>query len=274
MNNSITKVISNSLFSLYIYYSTLLIGWQLVSFIYLYQSTDAAEIIIRIEKWSVFQPYLIGIGALITIILLLAHRVSPLIQLQHINGMPKQVMIQNIYLVILFINYLTIKLTIHLDVFELITFMLALWILKRWGSVFYNSKITGWIHPTTHGSFFVAALLNGCVLVAIFSLAGIESSSLKYFLLVLLAFDLFIVYARFQYLSKSGQTTNQIARQLMGSKILYFGTRIIVGIFMPAIFILYMIMINGGEIKGVEILILVGTFIDRFLFIQSAELMY
>ena len=58
----------------------------------------------------------------------------------------------------------------------------------------------------------------------------------------------------------------------MGSHILYFGARIILGIFMPTIFILYMVLINGGEVKGVEILILVGTAIDRFLFVNSVNM--
>jgi hypothetical protein len=58
----------------------------------------------------------------------------------------------------------------------------------------------------------------------------------------------------------------------MGNQILYFGTRIIIGIFMPGIFILYMILIKGGEVKGVEVLILVGTLIDRVLFINSVDM--
>jgi hypothetical protein len=271
MIKSFVKIVSEGLFSFYVYYADLLIGWQIVSFIYIYQSTDAGAILIRLEKCSVFQPYLIGIGALITILLLVLHRLSPIIQLQQMLGLPKQVMIQNIFLVILFINYLAIQLNSHLDAFELIAFFFAIWILKRWGSVFYNAKMAGWMHPTTHGTFFVVALLNGCALVSIFNLAGIGSSNLQHFLLILLAFDLFIVYARFQYLSKSGQTTNRIARKLMGTQILSFGTRIIIGIFMPAIFILYMILVNGGEVKGVGILILAGTLIDRFLFVNSVD---
>ena len=131
---------------------------------------------------SVFQPYLIGVGALITILLLILHRLSPIIQLRKMQGLPKQVMIQNIFLLILFFNYLAIKLNSHLDAFELIAFFFAIWILKRWGSVFYNTKMAGWMHPTTHGTFFVVALLNGCALVSIFNLAGIGSSNLQHFL--------------------------------------------------------------------------------------------
>jgi len=128
------------------------------------------------------------------------------------------------------------------------------------------------MHPTTHGSFFVTALLIGCVLMSIFNLVSTDSSTLYYFLLGLLTVDLFIVYARFQYLTNSSQATIQIARKLMGNHLLYFGARILLGIFMPAVFILYMVLINGEEVKGVEILILVGTSIDRFLFVNSVNM--
>ena len=271
MINSFVNKFSNNIFSFYVYYSNLLLGWQIVSFIYLYQSTDAGEISNRLEKWSVFEPFLIGMGALITILLLILHRLFPMIHLQLIRGLPKQIMIQNLFLVILFFNFLAIELNIHLDVFELIAFIFAIWILTKWGTVFYNSNRPGWTHPTTHGSFFVAALLIGCTLLSLFNLTSIEYSLLQYFILILLFFELFIVYARFQYLSKAGQATIRIARKLMGSQILYFGTRIIIGIFMPAIFILYMILINGDDIKGVGVLILVGTLIDRVLFITLVD---
>ena len=272
MLKSITKIVSEGLFSAYVYYSNLILGWQIVSFIYLYQSTDAGEILYRLQEWSAFSPYLIGVGTFITILLLILQRFLPIIHLQQIKGLFKLVLIQNLFLVILFFNYLAIKLNIHLDVFELIAFIFAIWLLSKWGSVYYDTKMSGWMHPTTHGTFFVAALLIGCTLISIFNLVSIDSPMLQYFLLVLLAFDLFIVYARFQYLSKSDHTTIRIARKLMGSQILYFGTRIIIGIFMPAIFILYMILIKGGEVRGVEVLILVGTFIDRVLYINSVDL--
>jgi len=272
MIKTLAKIVSEGVFSVYVYYANLLLGWQLVSFIYIYQSTDTREILFRLEKWSVIEPYLIGVGALITIVLLILHRISPISYLQQIRDLPKVVMIQNLFLVILFLNYLTIILKLHLDVFELVVFIFSFWVLLKWGTVFYNSNRAGWTHPTTHGSFFVAALLIGCALLSIFNLTSIEHSLLQYFLLVLLIFELFIVYARFQYLTKSGQATIRIARNLMGSQILYFGTRIIIGIFMPAIFILYMILINGDEVRGVGVLILFGTFIDRFLFVNSADM--
>jgi len=274
MKNSFSKRISETIFSFYVYYSNLLLGWQIISFIYLYQSTTILEISNRLEKWSVFEPFMLGIGAFITILLLVLHRFVPVIHLKLIRGLARQIMIQTFFLVFLFFTFLAIKLNIHLDVFELFAFILALWVLLKWGAIFYNAGIAGWMHPTTYGSFFVTALLLGCSFLSLFNLSGSDSSVLYYSFLVLLAFDLLIAYARFHHLSNFSQATVQIARKLMGSHILYFGARIILGIFIPAIFILYMILIGGGEIRGVEILIIIGTILDRFLFVNSVNMKF
>jgi len=272
MTASYVKSFSDSLFSFYVYYSSLLLGWQITSFIYLYQSTVTEEISNRLLKWIVFEPYVIGIGAFITMVILIFFKISAHNHSKKILDLQKQIKIQSFFLVILFFNYLAIIYNIHLDVFELFTFVFAIWILTKWGSVFYNTKRAGWRHPTTHGTFFVSAILIGCSLLSIFNLIPIDNSFTQSLLLFFLIFDLFIVYARFQYLSKSGEATIQIARKLMGPQILYFGSRIILGIFMPAIFILYMMLLKESDIRGVEVLILVGTFLDRSLFVTSVDL--
>jgi DMSO reductase anchor subunit len=191
--------------------------------------------------------------------------------MQHIQGLPKQIMVQNIFLVIIFFNYLSSTLNVHLEVFELIAFLFSIWVIKRWGAVFYHSKALAWQHPTTYGSFVVTSILGGMALLGLFNLQGLNLQFSYIILVILLAFDLLIVFARFQYLSKTGIGTNQVARDLMGSQILYFGSRIIIGIFMPAIFILYNLLIKEGDIIGVELLILVGILIDRFLFINTVK---
>jgi DMSO reductase anchor subunit len=229
------------------------------------------EIVSRLNNWIVFQPYFIGIGAVITIFLLIVHRFSPILYLQHIQGIQKQILLQNIFLVILFFNYLSIILKLHLEVFELISFIFAIWVLKRWGTVFYQSKIAGWRHPTTHGAFFVHAILLGTALLNMLQPEDIDSDLLQIILVVLLGIDLLIVFARFQFLSKPGETTRKIARNLMGRNLLYFGARIILGIFMPAIFLIYNIIRGEGDVKGIEILVLLGILIDRYLFIDAAD---
>ena len=272
MINSSIKTFSTGIFSFYVYYSNLLLGWQFVSFIFIYQSTDPGDILNRVDKCSAFSPYLLSIGALLSIIILILQRLSPISYLHNVRDFPKVMIVQNLFLILLFFNYLTVILNIHLDIFELTAFVFSFWLLIKWGAMFYNSKKSGWTHPTSHGAFFISALLLGCSLLSMFNLIRIEHTVLQYFLIVLLILDLFIVYARFQYLTKFNRETLKIARKLMGKQILLFGTRIIMGIFMPLIFIFYMILINGDGPRGVEVLILIGILIDKFLFLTSIDL--
>jgi hypothetical protein len=100
--------------------------------------------------------------------------------------------------------------------------------------------------------------------------AGDQKTVPSYFFMILLGFELLILYARFNYLAKHSQATNKLARLLMSRHLLPFGMRIIVGIFMPLIFIINDYLIKGETMGGVAILILLGTFSERYLFIITA----
>jgi hypothetical protein len=247
------------------------LGWQISSFVYIYQTSDSAEVSDRLLNWYHYEPYLIAIGAIITVMMLILRKFSQVNPIHNVRGLKKQLVLQHSFLLLLCFNYLTMLMEIHLQVFELMSLIVAIWSLNRWGSIFYRSDIETWRHPTTYGSFFVSGLLVGFSLLSMLQLEGIEVIQIKTILVVLLAFDLLIVFARFQFLSKAGERSHHFAQKLMGRYLLYFGSRVIVGIFMPGIFILYMKWISGNEIQGVEVLILIGTFIDRYLFLISAE---
>ena len=90
-------------------------------------------------------------------------------------------------------------------------------------------------------------------------------------ILILLIFDTLILYSRFRYLSKFSSATNRIARRLLGPYLLYFGSRVIVGIFMPIIYLIYALIFSTITIKGTGILLLVGTFLGWALFIFVVE---
>ena len=250
---------------LFVYYSVTLLGWEIVSFIYLYHSMDEKIIDHRFKQWMEFEPYLIITGIIITLLFFLIKSYNSHAKRNSPTEMSKQATRQLVLSGLLLINYLLYQFHSHLDLIQLLIFFFGLWVLIHWGSVFYSSDVASWNHPTTHGTFFVSALLNGCALLSIFSLVTIENTPLKYYLLILLFLELLIVYARFQYLSRFSQETNLIARKLMGPHLLYFGMRIILGIFMPAIFIIYTLF-TGAAIQGVEALIFIGTLLDKWLF--------
>lgn len=270
MENSSRRQFKEICLSLYVFYCTVLIGWQVVSFIYLYQNLDEEGIIARLSYWSIFQSYIIGIGIAVTVLLLF---VRPFLEFKNIEFRRKLnilVVLTSGFLGLLLVDIILFKLGPTVPLLRLIIFFIALWILDRWGSFFYRSGIAAWQHPTTYGTFIIAALLNGCALLNIFDLSGFHNTPFVYYILILLLFELFILYARFQFLSKSSQELNKIARNLFGSQILSFGIRIIIGIFMPLIFILYSLLVDGRSVEGIGVLILIGTLLERYLFINGS----
>ena len=270
MENSSKRQFKEICLSLYVFYCSVLIGWQVVSFIYLYQNLEEVEIIARLSHWSIFQSYIISIGIAVAVLFLI---VRPFLEFKNIEFRRKlnmQIILNTGFLGLLLVDIILFRFGPTVSLLRLIIFFAALWILDRWGSFFYRSGITAWQHPTTYGTFIIAALLNGCALLSIFDLTGFPNTTLVYYILILLIFELFILYARFQFLSKSSQELNKIARNLFGSQILPFGIRIIIGIFMPLIFILYSMLVDGRSVEGIGILILIGTLLERYLFINGS----
>jgi len=256
-------------FSLYLFYSSLLIGWQIVSFLFFYQDINQNEIIIRLNHWTVFQPYIIGPGIILTILFIIFKSIRNIKNSEFSRRLKKQIYLNSGFLGILLLDIVLYNAEISIHALRLVTFFISLWMLNRWGNFLSKSEIPAWQHPTTYGAFVVAALLNGCALLGLLNIIDFKNSTVLYYILVLLLFDLFIIYARFRFLSKSNQVLNKIARDLFGSQLIQFGMRIIIGIFMPLIFILYSLLINAEGNEGIGVLILTGTFLDRYLFVIS-----
>lgn len=182
----------------------------------------------------------------------------------------RQVFLQTIFIILLLLDYIFYRLSWHLHLFELMIFLLTIALIIRWGSLISAQPLTGWQHPTTYGSLVISTLLNGCALLTLITPMGDRETFLPTFLIVLLLMELLILFARFRYLSTHSQVTNGLARLLMSRYLFLFGTRIMVGIFMPLVFILYFYVIRGESMEGVAILILVGTFLERYLFIKTS----
>ncbi len=271
MNRSYKKAATDVLLSLIIYFSTLLLGWQIASFIYIYHSIDERIILERMTRWSSIQPCFIWLGVIFTLLYLPVKQFLGKKNQELQKTIQVQMIMQGLYILFIFLNITLFKSKSHINVLELAAFLFALWLLLRWGAIFFHSNRPGWHHPTTHGSFYTAAFVNGCALLNIFNLISIQDSNLKYLILVLLAFELFILYSRFHYLSIYNQETNHMAKELFSSLFLFFGTRIIIGIFMPAIFILYTLLFKGKNVEGIAVLLLMGTLMERYLFIRTGE---
>ena len=267
----IKKNITEITRTLLIYYATLLFGWQIVAFTYIYSSMDLLIIDERLEQFFRFQPSLIGFGLLLTIMIDIWNRFFDKQVGADYAGLRQISKIQYGYMLLLLSNYILFKLDLHFNAVELLTSIISLWLLNNLGSLLYNPAKPGWHHPTTHGSLYIAAILIGSCMLDIFNLVKMQDEILVYFVFAWLTFELIIVYARFQYLSKHSQETNRLARKLMGGQILFFGIRIIIGIFMPMIFIVYSTFLDEKPVEGITALILLGTILERYLFVITGS---
>ena len=256
-------------FSIYLFYTSVLIGWQIVSFLFFYQNIDQAEISTRLNQWSEFQPYMISFGIVLTILFIIINSIRDNKNYEFNRRLKIQIYLNGGFLGILLVDFGLYIADISIHALRLITFFISLWILNRWGRFLSKSEIPAWQHPTTYGAFIVASLLNGCALLGILNLIDFKNSTGSFYIIVLLLFDLFIIYARFNFLSKSSQVLIKIARDLFGSQLILFGMRIIIGIFMPLIFLVYSLFVTTEGISGIGVLILIGSFLDRYLFVGS-----
>ena len=62
-----------------------------------------------------------------------------------------------------------------------------------------------------------------------------------------------------------------MARLVLGRYAFYFGIRIIVGIFIPAVFIIYAIYSKTYPTDGVSSMILIGVFFDKYLLLNLTD---
>jgi hypothetical protein len=269
------NMVLKTIFLLYIYTCILLYGWQIITFISIYHTMDQDLIRYNLILWSNWQIYFIVAGFFITGMFALSFlRNLSLFETFFKTSYTKlrlHLFFHIAFLVLLSTSYSLLFLDTHLNLLDLIGFFICIYLLNVIGNVFFQADRSAWMHPTTHGAIYISALLLGFACLLLINPLQVTLSKYVYWVLILLIFDLLIVYARFRYLSRHDRITNQIARKLMGPYLIYFGTRIIVGIFMPVLYLLYAIFFNPITLKGTGILIVIGTFLERMLFVFVGE---
>ena len=57
----------------------------------------------------------------------------------------------------------------------------------------------------------------------------------------------------------------------MGKYGIYFGVRVVAGIFMPFVYIIYALYANEKLFQGVGALVIIGEFVERLLFIYLSD---
>ena len=175
------------------------------------------------------------------------------------------------YYIFLLLNFSLYKLNFHFYVYELLGIIIVLGSIYLAGFIFLNSDHPEFHHPTTNGGIVVTSALAGLSCFILFSDLADKVQFQTTWLLILLLFDMLIVFARFRFLSAFNQITNQAAKQLLGKYIFIFGARIILGIFTPLVFLLYTMISDFNAFRGIAVLILLGGLINFFLIVVNVR---
>ncbi len=269
------KSIDNLIITIYSYTVTAFLGWQIFSFINVYFQLNQNRIQFSVQQWMGIQINYFPVTAVIVIALfvLLFNR-NVIKQKQFpINYFAFRMHI--IYLSVLIagaiVNYILHIYQMHQNIIELINFALAILCLSQFSKLFYVKEKSAWFHPTTLSTFYIAAALLGISQLLIFESINYPFTGYAYFLLVLLVIEVLRIFTRFKYLTKFSYETNIIARSLLGKYGIYFGVRVVAGIFMPFVYIIYALNANEKLFQGVGALLLIGEFIERLLFFYLSD---
>lgn len=161
-----------------------------------------------------------------------------------------------------------------LDIIQLIIFALSILTIYRIAKVFYNSTNTYWKHPVTYGSFFITALLNGISILIVFNIFPNYETEFIWLVLAGVFLTVMILISHFRYLGRNSVDTNRIAKQLLTRYVTYFGTRVIIGIFMPVGYGIYALYFNPEFIKAMAVSVLIGEMLDRIIYVYVGRTVF
>jgi len=269
------KNAENLLITIYSYVVNAFLGWNILSFINIYFQLNQNRIQFSFQQWMAVQYNYFPIAGIVIVLLFIILISKNSIRQKQFTINYLAFKFHAIYLVLFIvgalINYILCIYQSHQNILELINFIIAIMCLSQLSKVFYIKEITAWYHPTTLSTFYISAALLGFSQLVIFKIISTPFSGYVYFLLLLMVIEVFRIFTRFKYLSKFSYETNMIARSLLGKYGIYFGVRVIAGIFMPFVYIIYAIFANDKLFQGVGMLLLIGEFIERLLFIYLSD---
>ncbi|GAB4182972.1 MAG: hypothetical protein Kow00108_19920 [Calditrichia bacterium] len=130
---------------------------------------------------------------------------------------------------------------------------------------FYQSTIDSFNIPTTLSMPLLSILLSG---MGIFIIAPFEEYSVSTaLLLIFLLFDLLTLIAGFKYLKEKSFIANQILKEYFTVYFIFLLLRVIVGIFLPLIFIIIHFFSSASGIVIIGPFLIFGQLIKIYLFL-------
>lgn len=235
-------------------------GWQLCWFLMIYTAGNTTHLEANLATYMTILPYFAGVGFFLSAALPILSFISEKPEVIFDSVKYKRlILIQLGYFMILLADSWWYSAGYHIHIIELLLVPAGIWVIYLSGSIYYNSGKRMYAHPTAIGSVFVNSALMGTSLNVLVPVNSIGAEFTPGTLIVLTTLHLFILIAMFRFLARSGDDTNRVARKLLGEYIFLFGARIIIGIFIPLILLIYSIYISIDDFKGAAALLVLGV---------------
>ncbi len=261
--------------TIYSYLITLFLGWQIFSFINIYFQLNDNRIQFSFHQWMGVQQSYLPIIIIVIILISIFLITNKSIKQKKYPINYKAFKLHLTWLSVLILgavtNYILYIFQLQQNILELINLIVAILCLNQLSKIFYVKEKSAWYHPTTQSTFYISAALLGISQILILEMLNYSYSSYAYFILLILTLEILRIIARFKYLTKFSYETNMIARSLLGRYGIYFGVRVVAGIFMPIVYIIYALYANEKLFQGVGALLLIGEFIERLLFVYLSD---
>ena len=240
-----------------------LIGWQFWCFLMVYKSGEATQIAEGLESYFTLLPFFALLGLMITLIsaatLLLSDSTKIIFQSKQFRILMG---FQISFFTLLIVDTYLYSSGLHFNFFELLIVGVGLFMLYLTGSAYYQSGMQMYQHPTTFGGTYIQSALIGIACYLLFPTDYTDARTAANWILLFIILDMFILIGRFRFLTQTSESTNRVARKLMGEYIFIFGARIIIGVFIPLVYVIYEFFNAGSEFKGVAILLVLGALLQ------------
>lgn len=170
------------------------------------------------------------------------------------------------YLVLIYIIYLLGRSGHPVKIIELFTAFLAIYLIYTFQNELVLDGYPAWQHLATTLNIGVA--LGKMALVAI--IVWMDYKYLTSLILIVILADALIVFARLRYLGHAAPEAQQASRMILMYYNVAFGARIILGIFIPLVYVGYQYLGGFGGTRAIAVFLVMGELLERYLFVYSA----
>ncbi|MGD9487804.1 MAG: hypothetical protein AB7W47_07260 [Calditrichaceae bacterium] len=166
--------------------------------------------------------------------------------------------------------YLFNKAGINIKIVELAAAGYGIYLFYRFQDALVKDGLPAWRHPTT-ATNIMAGLAKTGISALIWVFRGPEMQNLiANMILTVLLLEILIIYARFKFLTKRSAETYQTARIMMMQHNFLFALRIIIGLFIPLIYVAYHFLGKIESFYFIGMFLVLGELLERFLFVYTA----